>query len=817
MKPRLATRVAAPDAARVAAVFQQAALLHQQGRPFQADALCAELLRADARHYGAWHLRGLIAIEAGRIEQGIRSMERSLQLHPNQPAAHSNIGNALLSQGQPQLALESFNRALQLKADYVAALYNRGNALRGLRCFDEALASYDRVLGIKADHVPALNNRGVVLLELERPGEALTALQQACELEPRFFEAARNQGAALLKLERAREALDSYERALREVPKDPAAWCGRGAAMLALKQPDAALASYTQAIQLDPRHVDGWISRGHVLQLLHRCADALSDYEQALGLAPDSVLALNNSGNALLELGQAQAALARYDRALELSSHAPNTLYNRGAALRELKRYQESAQAFAELLRVAPEHEYALGNLFHLRMDCCDWTDYFSSMRQIYAALATSRRAINPLSLLLSDSPELQLDCARAYVQDKYPPELSSARAAPQRHGVAAPAKIRVAYVSADFREHPVAYLLVGALELHDRRCFELIGISLRAAQDSELGRRVRSAFDRFIEVTDRTDREVAELLRELRVDIAVDLMGFTQGLRLGIFAHRVAPVQVSYLGYAGTTGADFIDYLIADDVVIPAGEEGCYAEQVVRLPYCYLPNDARREIAADRPPRAGAGLPAEGLVFCAFTNTYKINPPVFDIWMRLLREQPGSVLWLRATDPVARDNLQSEAHRRDVAAERLIFAPHLASMAQHLARLSLADLYLDTVPYNAHSTACDALWAGVPVLTCAGRSFASRVAASVLAAAGLPELVTHSLDEYQQRALELARDPAALRALRARLAQNRAHAPLFDTASYTHYLEDAYRTMYGRYMQNLAPVSFRILPGSSV
>jgi protein O-GlcNAc transferase len=766
MKPRMTGGTVAQDPAHVAAAFQQAIVLHQQGRPFQADALCAEVLRADPRHYGAWHLRGLLALESGNTDVGVEWIERSLKIYSNQAAAHSNIGNALLSKGEPQQALASFDRALRLKSDYVVALYNRGNALRELRRFDAALDSYERVLRLKDDHVPALNNSGLALLELGRPEDALAAFERAAELDPRFADAPRNRGAALLKLARVQEAIECYGSLLQWAPKDADAWCGHGNALLALKRLNDALASYTKAVELDPAHVDALINRGHVLQSLQRSAASLSDYEQALRLAPDSLLALNNSGNALLEMGNAEAALTRYDRALKLSPEAPDTLYNRGAALRELKRYEESAQSFADLLRIAPDHDYALGNLFHLRMDYCSWSEYESLARQLHEALAKKRKVINPLSLLLSDSPELHLACAQAFVADKYAEDLSLGPCAPylsrEPREEGRERRIRVAYVSADFCEHPVSHLFVGALERHDRERFELIGVSLRAGEGGAFEQRVRGAFDRFIDVTGRSDREVAELLRGLQVDIAVDLMGFTQSMRLGIFAHRCAPVQVNYLGYAGTLGAPYIDYLLADEVVIPAAEEPWFSERVVKLPHCYLPNDDRREIGAC-PTRAQAGLPETGLVFCAFTNAYKINPPVFEIWMRLLREVPGSVLWLRGMTAAARGNLQREAQLRGVEPERLVFAPHVADMAEHLARQGLADLYLDTLPYNAHSTACDALWSGVPVLTCAGRSFAGRVAASALTAVGLPELITHSLEEYERKAIELAQNPRAV------------------------------------------------------
>ena len=738
----MASRAGNQGAAHLTLAFQQAVALHQQGRPFQADALCSEVLRADPKHYGAWHLRALLALEAGDTQQGIQWLERSLKINNQQFAGHSNLGNALLSLGKPREALASLDQAVRLRPDYTIAWYNRGNALRDLKRFPEALDSYERVLRAQPDDAQALENKALILLGMKR-----------------------------------------YEDAVQ---------------------------AYSRALQVAPDHVDSWINRGLALRNLQQYAQALSDYDQALRLAPDSVLALNNRGNVLLALGRNEEALAHYDQALKLSPQAPDSLYNRGAALRELRRYSESAQAFAALLKIDPDHAYAPGNLFHLRMDLCDWSDYPALTSQLHQSLLANHRVINPLSLLLLDeSPQIQLACARAYVEEKHPPQAKAAAARATR----ATGKIRVAYISADFREHPVSYLLAGTLEKHDRAAFEIFGISLRAAEDTELGHRVRSGCDQFIEVADRSDARVAGLLREAEVDIAVDLMGLTQGMRLGIFAHRAAPVQVNYLGYAGTLGASYMDYVLADGVVIPRGDERHYAEKVVRLPHCYLPNDNLRRIAA-APAREQAGLPAQGVVFCAFTNAYKINPPVFDIWMRLLREVPQSVLWLRAVGPEVRANLLTEAAARGVDPQRIVFAPHVASMAEHLGRHQLADVYLDTLPYNAHSTTCDALWAGVPVVTCAGRGFASRVAASALTAIGLPELVGDNLEEYGHLALGLALDPRKRRDLSARLAANRATAPLFDTARHTRGLEAAYEVMHKRAGQGLTPEAFDVAVG---
>jgi predicted O-linked N-acetylglucosamine transferase (SPINDLY family) len=787
--------------------FQQAVAMHRQGNLVRADALCIEVLRIDPRHAGAWHLRGLMALAAGDAPQAVRWLEHSLTLDPRQPAAHLNIGNFLLSQHAPERALASFERALVLKPDYPLALYNRANALCDLRRFDEALAGYDAALRLQPNNPRAITNRGMVLLELGRSEEALAAFQEGVHLEPESIEAHANLGSALLRLAEPRAALESYETVCRLAQKDARAWCGRGNALAALKRPDEAATSYTRALELEPDLPDALVNRAAALQSLRRASEALQDSDRALRLNPQSVPALNNAGNALVSLERAEDALRYYDEALRLDPASPLTLYNRAIVLRQLQRLQESAQSFLDLLRIAPKHAYALGYVFQLRMDLCDWSDHESLARQIVAALEERQEVVNPMSMLLLDCARLQRVSAEIFASSAVTGDGGSGL--PVR-SAAAMDRIRVAYVSADFREHPVAYSLVGALERHDRARFEVIGLSLAPSKSGAFEQRVRSAFDRFIDVSDRSDQAAADLLRQLQVDVAVDLMGFTEGQRLGIFSRRAAPVQVGYLGYAGTMGVPYLDYLLADAVVIPEGCEHDFSESVVRLPHCFMPLDDRREVATSV-ARADAGLPATGFVFCAFTNACKISPSLFDVWMRLLREVPDSVLWLRAMNVEARANLAREAERRGVDHNRLVVAPRVEQMAHHLARHACADLYLDTYPYNAHSTACDALWAGVPVLTCAGPTFASRVAASVLTAAGLPELITYRIEDYAQKALELARQPHHLHALRERLVANRASAPLFDTERFTRHLEAAYETMHGRAVRGELPAGFAV------
>jgi predicted O-linked N-acetylglucosamine transferase (SPINDLY family) len=674
-------------------------------------------------------------------------------------------GNELLQLGRPQAALECFEQALSCNPSDTSTLNDRGNALQDLQRYAEAIESYDEALRIKRELPATLTNRGGALRKLRRFDAALRDLDAALAIRPAFAEALNSRGNVLRDLGRLEEALASFDAALALKPEFVMAHCNRGNTLLDLRQPRAAFACF-----------DG------ILQHL-----------------PDDVEALFGRASALLQLQESlEVAIADFARAADGGIDRAETLVGRAAALAALQRHGEAAECLADLLVIAPEREYAQGSLAYSWLQTCNWSGLQVLAAKIVHDLSEGKKTAYPSALLpLTDLPDLQLMCASALVKDTYRQDSILGPCA-GRSAAGGRRRLRVAYVSADFREHPVSHLLVGVLEHHDRSDFEVIGVSLRTGGGGEFEGRVRGAFDRFIEVAERGDREVAQSLRELEVDIAVDLMGLTQGFRLGIFAYRCAPVQVSYLGYAGTTGASYIDYLLADAVVIPPGEETGYRERIVRLPHCYLPNDDRREIAS-APTRSQAGLPEQGLVFCAFTNAYKINPPVFGVWMRLLREIPGSVLWLRAMGAESKGNLQREAGNRGVDPQRLIFAPHVSSMAEHLGRQTLADLYLDTLPYNAHSTTCDALWAGVPVLTCTGRSFASRVAASALTAVGLPELITHNLQDYEHKALELAHNPEQLRKLRAKLAQQRAGAPLFDTAGYCRSLEDAYRSMCSR------------------
>lgn len=705
---------------------------------------------------------------------------------------------------------ESLYRAVltQTPADF-NALHLLGVLLHQRGLHADGLALIEQAIGINADHAAVHLNHGATLLALKQHEHAVASYDRALSLKPGYCEALSDRGTALRELGRFEEALSSYDQALLLQPGNAEVLCNRGTALQSMKRFDEALDSYERAITLAPNFPHAWSNRGVLLAELHRFDEALASYDRALTLKPDFAQAFYNRGNALREMKRAEDALASYSRALSLSPDYGECLYNCAALLKEMDRHEDAARMYAHMLSLGVPYPYALGSMFDSRLYCCDWSEYAPLRERIIDAVRQDESVEVPFPFLaICDAPELQFRCARSYAAHKYPtaaqPLWSGKRA---RHP-----RIRIAYLSADFHNHATAYLMAELFELHDRQRFEVTAVSFGPAVSSPMRTRLESSFERFVNAQAMSDVEVARLLVELEIDIAVDLKGYTRDARPGILALRPAPVQVSYLGYPGTMGADHMDYLIADRQVIPESHKPYYSEKVVWLPDCYQVNDSKRQIAERTPTRQEAGLPDEAFVFCAFNNHYKITPAVFDVWMRLLRAVDGSVLWLLAGHASAQRNLRQEAMARGVSPDRLVFAPRM-ELADHLARHRLADLFLDNLPYNAHTTASDALWAGLPLVTCRGEGFASRVATSLLLAVGLPELVTHSLEDYEALALKLAGTPAWLAEIRSKLAQNRASRPLFNARRFSRHIESAYMAMWERHHQGLSPEHIEIQP----
>lgn len=617
-------------------------------------------------------------------------------------------------------------------------------------------------------------------------------------------EAAYLLGSTLLFQDRFQEALAPLRDALRLAPARGVAH-RLGYCHLALGDYGAAERVLREEIRRYPDLVNAYNALGVALASQSRHEEALAVFLEAARRAPDSAEANANAASALGDLGRHAEALPYLRRAVAAGPRLPDAHYNLGVLLHQLKQYEEAAASLEEAVRLAPYAPYALGQLAWNELVMCRWDRSADAVERLRRALREQGVVCAPFVLTAaSASPEEQRLCAEIYVKHRFP-----ARDAPlwqgerYRHD-----KLRIAYLSNDFNEHATAYLAAGLFETHDRTGFEVIALSYGPDDGSPMRRRLSRAFDRFVDANSMSDAQAASALREMEVDVAIDLKGHTTGARLGILAHRPAPIQASYLGFPGTTGAPFIDYLLADRFVVPERDRPFYSESLVYLPDSYQVNDGKREIAQLAMTRADAGLPADGFVFCCFNNSFKITRPMFRIGMRLLAKVPGSVLWLLEDNPSAVRSLQAAAHAAGVDPGRLVFAPRIPH-SEHLARQRLADLFLDTLPCNAHTTASDALWGGLPVLTCAGTTFAGRVAGSLLWAVGLPELVTDGLPAYEALALALARDPGRLAGLRDRLARNRLSAPLFDTDRLRRHIEAAYALMVERQLRGEQPRDF--------
>lgn len=770
-------------------MFSRAQRLNRDGKRKDAAQLCRRILAADPDHFDAHQLLGLIHAAQGDLVEAARSLGHAVKRKPRDPRALANLGTILRAMGQLNEALLFYETALSIDQNAPAVWYHRGLVLWDMRRLEDALASQNRALDFGLNYPEAQLARAAALRDLGRPQEALEAADASLALRPDWAEGFNLRGGILWQLGRYDAALDSFNLALAQAPRSAEIVNNRGLALSGLERNQDALASFDQAVALEPKYVEAWNNRGSALTSLQRFDEAVESFDRALALRPGYSEALNNRGAALMAQGRGEEALAAYAAAIQAAPRNGAARYNQATALARLGRFTEALAGFEALLDA--RHPCALSGAANAALNLCDWPKAAVLKERVIRAVADKSAVIFPFTLLgYSSDPALLRRAAETYLADKralctggWPAPLP-----PMRE------KLKVAYVSADLGDHPVGHRLQALLACHDRDRFEWHGIFIGTTDGGATRQALEQAFDQFHDASLMSDREVVALMRAQGVDIAVDLTGHTQEGRPGIFAGRAAPVQAAYLGYPATTGSSCMDYILADAVVAPSAQQGHYSEAIVHLPGSFFPAGPDR--APSSPPsRQEAGLPGSGIVFCCFHQNWKISEEVFAIWMRLLSAVEDSVLWLAACPDEPRRKLEQTAEARGVPASRLIWAER-ADADRHLARLQLADLGLDTLPYNAHATAADILLAGVPLVTCRGMSFAGRVAASLLTAAGLEELATQSLAEYETLALGLARDPAALAALKDKLAQNR--APLLDMAAHTRALETAYRHMRG-------------------
>jgi len=754
--------------------LQAALALHQAGRLEDAIRAYRRLLPADRGGVQVNRLLGLALFARGEGAEALRHLRAAAARAPRDPALLNDTGNVLRALGRRPEALAAFQRAIEAAPGFADARFNRADCLQELGRHAEALAAYDAIAALRLPGMDAdfHNNRGAALAALDRAEEALAAFRAALALDQAHADAAANAGEMLQRLGRNRESvglLSSFARQRRATP-GLLLVLGQGLNSLDLHAP--ALEAFDAVLREDPGREQALLGRGAALTGLKRYEEALAALDEAARRNPASRTAQLLTGNLHTARKDIEAATGAYAR--------------------------------AAMLPRGRRPDAALAMMAYGRLRACDWTALDETRAQLLEGVAAGTDTLPPFeALCLFDDPALHRRAAAHHVRENH----GGARRAlpPPRAG----GRIRLGYVAGEFREHPVGHLIARLLELHDRDAFEVHAFSTGPATGDAVQQRIRAAVDAFHDCEHLPEDAVLARAGAAGLDIAVDLNGFTGNSRPGLFAAGLAPVQVNFLGYPGTSGAPFMDYAIADTVVLPPGAEADWSEAVVRLPDAMLPTDDRRPVEQGL-TRARFGLPEDGVVFCSFNNTHKILPETFDAWMRILAAVPGSVLWLREENAPATRNLRAAAAARGMDPARLVFAGRV-DFAEHLGRHALADLFLDTLPYNAHTTAADALGAGLPVLTRPGRAFAGRVAASLLQAAGLPRMVVDSAEAYEATAIALALDPGRLGAVRAALAAALPTCPLFDTPRYARNIERAFREMRDRAAAGRPPEGFAV------
>ena len=710
------------------------------------------------------------------------------------PTDPMSQAHSLLERGKLEQASRLLKQALQDPANSVAGHYYLGLIEYQRHRYLHAAELIEKALSLDASDPSMFNNAGLAWLAGDRPARAVQAFSQAIALDPDYVQA----------------------------------WFNRGNAWRAQKDLSSARADYVKALALDPYLAVGYNNLGLVFQQTGELVQAIEHFEKALQIQPDYAIAMNNLGLTKQTLGQTDAALEHYRNALTLAPDYVEAHVNAGNLLQQAGRYSQALNHYRSAYKISPQLDLLLGNLIFCKAMMCDWQDFGALWRQLAKQVAKGAIPCSPFVMLGGcDDARLTLQLAKQYSEVHVPAvnippyqdvhshllgkatnqsiDKTTGRSDAARTSTAK-RKLRIGYVSSDFREHPVAYLMVGILEQHDRDAFDVLGFAIGPPGQDPLGQRIRASVDHFIDLSSATDQQAIEAIRAHELDVAIDLNGYIDGCRPGIFKARIAPIQVNYYGYPGTMGAKFMDYIVGDKHLMPAGFDVFYQEKIIYLPQSYQPNDDQRPIAQSGDGRRAHGLTEDSVVFCCFNKPYKITPVIFECWMQILKAVPRSVIWLQSTDKTVIDNLRNAAQKAGVPPERLVFAGRVETTSDHLARYRLADLFLDTLPYTAHTTANDALWAGLPVLGLSGQTFSARVSESLLSTLGLSDLVMRTLAEYQAKAIELARQPEQIAELRTRLRQGKQASALYRPAQITQWFEQGLQTAHTRYIEGLKP-----------
>jgi predicted O-linked N-acetylglucosamine transferase (SPINDLY family) len=724
------------------------------------------------------------AHKAGQLQEAYRLYAAILKVQPKHPDANHNTGLLTVGFGKIELALPFFKAALEANPSIAQFWYS----------YIVALIKMDRLINAKA-LLDQAKRKGIKGADFDQLEQKLNKATKALAIRPGNAGAYYNMGIVLQDQGKLKEAIEAYKKALAIKPDYADAYYNMGIVLQDQSKLEEAIETYIKVLSIKPDYVGAYSNMGNAFKDQGKLEEAIEAYKKALSIKPYYADAFYNMGTVLQDQGKLKEAIEAYKKSLAIKPSNARAYYNMGIALKEQNKLEKAIDAYSKALAIKPDHEAARTQKLLQQARICSW-DGIAKDVNLIPELGTSKKHVSPFALLsLEDSPERHLTRSKIYASANFLQKTLPPRNRPSKR----PKRIRIGYFSTDFKKHPVAYLIVKVLEQHNRDKFEVFGYSVYGSSSCVMRERLEKSFDSFADVESMSDRNIALQARQDEIDIAIDLTGYTKNARTGIFAYRAAPIQISYLGYPGSMGAEFIDYIVADQYLIPPESQKYFSEKQIYLPDVYVPTDNTLPFSNEPSSRLDLGLPDSGFVFCAINNSYKVNQRVFDIWMRLLKSVDDSVLWLLETNKIMKANLEKEAIKRGVTSDRLVFAKNV-SHEKYLSQFYQADLFLDTFPYNAGATATNALWAGLPIVTKSGQSYTARMAGSMLNAIGCPELITQTEKDYEALILELATNPTKLIEIKEKLAINRSTQPLFNTELYTKYLENGFQQAYQNY-----------------
>ena len=807
-------------AAHLASVLQRGVYYHQQGDFEKAEKDYRAILEAAPMNADALHLLGVLSNQKQDHTAAIRLISRAIQIFPDQPVYHNNLGNAYRDSGRCGQAISCYQRALHIKPDLCEVYINLGITYHQLADFESAASAYQKAIRLKPDSPEAYYNLGNTFKAQQLFDEAISCYQQAVALNPMLVEAFYNQANLLEKQARFDEAMACLKQCLQFKPDWSEAHSNLGNLLRQLGFVDDAISHYRKAIYLKPELDEAHNNLGNAFKDRGSFGEAIDCYRKALQIRPASAQAYLNLGVTYADADHTSEAIGCFQKATQLNPQFAEAHNYMGVVLAELGRRDDAIDCFQKAIVINPDYGEAYSYLIHQLQHSCDWRrmSRFSEKLDIlirHAAYKGQSIRQPPFIFMARNSdPAMNLTVAKAWSGEIEQPLQTVKRLFSFQTRRQKKPRLTIGYLSGDFHDHATAHLMRSLFGLHDREKFVVHCYSYGPDDHSRYRNQIREESDRFIDIREHSHIDAARRIYADGVDILVDLKGHTKGARPGIPVCRPAPIQIHYLGYPGTSGAGFIDYLITDKIVTPRAHARFYCEQLVFMPDCYQVNDHRQPISAKRWKKTELGLPENGFIFSSFNLPYKIDPDMFDCWMRILKQVPHSVLWLLDGGETAKANMRREARGRGVDAGRLVFAKKIEK-ADHLSRIQLVDLALDTRIVNGHTTTSDSLWAGVPVITLQGGHFASRVSSSLLHAVGLSELVTYGLEEYEKLAVELALHSSALKAVRHKLKINCLKKPLFDTARFVRNLEHAYDKMWRIFLEGRAPTQIEVFETS--